>query len=277
MDPLVYFIEKGLREKGKSPKTIRAYQYALFNFEKWLQAVETDLENFGRSDVQQYIDELADNKKSAATINSYFAAIRSFARFYERPETVSDIRIVKTPNLMKEAPVALEKNERQRIKREIDRTGHKRDIAIILTLLYTGIRVSELVNLDIDDVEASERKGSLTVRHGKGNKPRKLPLHPEVRRALRQYIDERTDEDPALFLSTHKKRISVRSVQHLCNKYGVNPHKFRHTLVTNLVDQGQDDETIRTITGHEHVNMIARYRSVREEDKEAAISSLYMD
>lgn len=277
MDLLNKFMVDGLSEKGKSPKTIRSYFYSLSNFEKWLKGVDTDLSNFARSDVQQYIDELTANKKSAATINAYYAAIRALAKYLNKPEAVEDIRIVKAPKIMSEAPIALDKKERHKIRREIDRTGNKRNIAIFMTLLYTGIRISELVALDKSDIEVSERKGNLYVRNGKGNKSRTIPLHPEARRAIRQYLEERTDNDPALFLSTHKKRISVRSVQSLCEKYDIHPHKFRHTFVTDLVDAGVDDETIRTLTGHEHVAMIARYRSVRQEDKEAAINKLFID
>jgi site-specific recombinase XerD len=271
------FIEIELKQKGKSPYTIRTYRHNLLRFEKWLASVGATLENYSRSDVQQYIDELVAQKLSAATVNNHFSAIRSFSSFVNKADCVKDIRIVKAPNLYQQAPVALTKLERQRIKREIDRTGNKRDIAIIFTLLYTGIRLSELVALDRDDVKISERKGELIVRKGKGYKERRIPLHKEARRAIQEYLNERKDSNPALFLSNFKKRISARSVQRLCQKLGIHPHQLRHTFVTNLVDSGVDDETIRTLTGHSSVIMVARYRSVREEDRENAIENLYLD
>jgi site-specific recombinase XerD len=271
------YLELELRQKGKSPYTIRNYRHTLLKFEKWLASVGATLENYSRSDVQQYIDELVAQKLSATTVNNQFSAIRSFSSFMNKEDCVKDIRIVKAPNLYQQAPVALTKLERQRIKREVDRTSNKRDIAIIFTLLYTGIRLSELVSLDRDDVKISERKGELIVRQGKGYKERRIPLHKEARRAIQEYLNERNDSNPALFLSNYKKRISARSVQYLCQKLGIHPHQLRHTFVTNLVDSGVDDETIRTLTGHSSVIMVARYRSVREEDRENAIENLYLD
>ncbi|MFI8709954.1 tyrosine-type recombinase/integrase [Bacillus sp. NPDC077411] len=264
-------------DRGKSPQTTRSYKYKLTQFEKWLDTAGADLYSFSRSDVQQYIDSLTAKKKSAATINAHYAALRAFARFTKKEECINDIRIVKAPNLYREAPIALERKEVLRIMREVDRSHNKRDMAIILTLIYTGIRVSELTALDRDDIEISDRKGILTVRQGKGNKERKIPLHKEARRAIELYLKSRESTADPLFLSNRQKRISVRSVQKICNDYGVNVHKFRHTFVTDLVDNGYDDKTIQTMTGHESPAMITRYRSVREEDKINAIESLYMD
>ncbi|RAP21069.1 hypothetical protein C2W64_03694 [Brevibacillus laterosporus] len=77
---------------------------------------------------------------------------------------------MKQVDYKQQAPKALDRNEYNKLMREIERTGNKRDFAIVVALLYTGLRVSELVNLDQSDVESSERKGERTVRTGKGNK-----------------------------------------------------------------------------------------------------------
>ncbi|TPG69291.1 hypothetical protein EEL31_12675 [Brevibacillus laterosporus] len=100
-------------------------------------------------------------------------------------------------------------NEYNKLMREIERTGNKRDFAIVVTLLYTGLRVSELVNLDQSDVESSERKGERTVRTGKGNKERTIPLNAEVRRAINRYIEERSDSNDALFLSNRQLLLKI--------------------------------------------------------------------
>lgn len=263
------------KEHGKSPETIRGYHYKLLHFEKWLGAVETDLYEFSRSDVQQYLDDLTSQKKSASTVNGHYAAIRSFSQFAKKTDCIKDIRIVKAPNLYREAPVALERKEVLRILREVDRSGNKRDKAILLTCVYAGIRVAEIVSLDIDDISFSERQGTIRVRQGKGNKERIIPLHKEARYAISDYLKTRESTAAALFLSNRQTRISKRTVQHICNKYGVNPHQFRHTFVTDLVDAGIDDKTIQTLTGHESPAMITRYRSVRPEDKQNAIEALY--
>jgi len=100
---------------------------------------------------------------------------------------VEDINIVKQPNSLLEAPKALEKTERHRIIREAGRSS-RRNYAIITLLLNTGIRLSELVSLDRDDVDISDRKGTLRIRNGKGKMERTIPLNAETRKAITKYL-----------------------------------------------------------------------------------------
>ncbi|MCR8978763.1 tyrosine-type recombinase/integrase [Brevibacillus laterosporus] len=85
--------------------------------------------------------------------------IKSFSRWNGKQEIVEDIRVMKQVDYKQQAPKALDRNEYNKLIREIERTGNKRDFAIVVTMLYTGLRVSELVNLDKSDIESSERKG----------------------------------------------------------------------------------------------------------------------
>ncbi|WP_440960423.1 tyrosine-type recombinase/integrase [Paenibacillus nitricinens] len=101
-----------------------------------------------------------------------------------------------------------QQSERNKLIRDIDRTGNKRDYAILMTLLMTGSSVSGLVTLDLSDVDVSDRKGSMLVRSGKGNKESTL-ADVEVRSAIEKYLDERTDSNPALFISNRQERISI--------------------------------------------------------------------
>lgn len=269
---LEQFLEHGLR--GKSATTINTYASGLSLFERWLQGAGTDLVSFSRADLQQYIDYLAAKKKSAATINKAWHAIKSYCRWAKKMDAVEDVAVVKQPDIKKQAPKALDKIERNRLLREIDRTGHKRNIAIITLLLHTGLRVSELVSLDRQDMEISERKGELRV-VGKGNKERVIPLSVEARRTLIKYLEERVDDDSALFLSTHGTRISVRSVQHLMERYGFHAHQMRHTFITGLVRAGQDISVIQSLSGHASADMILRYSMPSEEDRQMAVEGLY--
>jgi integrase/recombinase XerD len=274
MDLLTDFLTNGLA--GKSQSTIRTYRYALQNFSEWLDGAGTDLKTFARSDVQQYIDYLTAKGKSASTINKVWNAIRTFAQYTNKTDAIEDIRVVKMPDYRMQAPKALDRNERNRIIREADRSGNKRDFAIIMMLLGTGIRVSELCALNRSDIEMSERKGTARIR-GKGNKERYVNLNAEVRRALKLYLDSRNDEHEALFLSNRNKRISVRSVQTICNKYGVHPHALRHTFITDLVRKGVDLTTVQSLSGHASFDMVARYSKPSEEDKQAAVERLFID
>ena len=278
MNTIELFIKTDLEANGLAEKTAKSYANKLRLFEAWIQSVDTTLEGYSRSDVQDYINSLTKVKKMKATsVNAHFAAIKRFSQWANRPECVHRIRVVAVSNPFNVAPKALDKKDVYRIRREIDRSGNKRNMALFAVLFYCGLRVEEAHSLDISDIAASERKGHLTVRSGKRNAERTLPLNPEARKALLDYIDSRDDDNPALFLSNQKKRWSIRGIQKLCNELGFNPHAARHTLVTSLVDQKIDDETIRQITGHRSIQMVSRYRSVTEEQKEQALEGLYLD
>ncbi|OPX88220.1 MAG: Tyrosine recombinase XerS [Pelotomaculum sp. PtaB.Bin104] len=88
-------------------------------------------------------------------------------------------------------PKALERNEQNRLLREVERRGKQRDVALVRLLLSCGLRVSEAVLLQVSDLDIGERHGKLTVRQGKGNKWREVPVPPEARRALKEWLDER--------------------------------------------------------------------------------------
>ena len=266
------FVSEGLR--GKSKTTVRTYEHALKQFQTWLDGVAADLTSYSRIDVQQYIDYMASKKKSASTINKVFNAIKKFSKWAGKVEAVEDISVVKAPDIKKQAPEGLSKVDRNKLLRELDRAGNKRDYALVVTMLMTGLRVSELVSLDKVDVDISERKGSLRV-VGKGNKERCIPLNAEVRRAIVKYLEERSDSRPALFISNRDERISVRSVQFLLGKYGFHPHQLRHTFITGLVRAKEDIAVIQSLSGHSSADMILRYSQPAEEDRQRAVDNLF--
>ncbi|RAP26646.1 hypothetical protein C2W64_01362 [Brevibacillus laterosporus] len=269
------YLNEGIR--SKSATTIKTYGHAIQQFEKWLDGAGTNLSDYARSDVQQYINYLTAKKKSASTINKLWNAIKSYSKWAGKNDTIEDIAIVKVADVKKHAPKAMDKLERNKLIRDIDRTGNKRDYAILMTLLLTGIRVSELVALDRTDVDVSDRKGSLVVRLGKGNKERTLPLNVEARRAIEKYLVERVDSNPALFISNRQERISIRSVQHLMEKHGHNVHQTRHSFITGLVRAGEDISVIQSLSGHSSADMILRYSMPSEEDKQKAVERLFKD
>ncbi|PEU81505.1 integrase [Bacillus anthracis] len=268
------FVDEAL--KGKSITTVKTYTHALKQFEQWLDRAGTDLESFARSDVQQYIDYMVSHKKSASTINKVFNALKKYCKWSNKSEAIEDISVVKQQDLKRIAPKSLDRNERNQLIREVDRAGNKRDSAIVLLLLNTGLRVSELTNIDINDIVLTERKGTVKVIIRKGDKGRTVPLNAETRKALYKYLEERNGNSPALFLSNRGERISIRSVQHLINKHGFNVHQLRHTFITDLVRAGHDISVIQSLTGHSSADMILRYSAPSEEaDRTNAVEQLY--
>lgn len=138
------------------------------------------------------------------------AAISSIVKFMGKINLLQNIRKPEYRKNQNIAPKSLDKKERNRVLREIERSDNLRNIAIVYLLLYTGLRVSELVALNRQDVNIGERRGTLLVRKGKGGVERKVPLPSEARLHIKNYINKREDSKEALFLSNYKERISIR-------------------------------------------------------------------
>ncbi|MCL6441910.1 MAG: tyrosine-type recombinase/integrase [Alicyclobacillus sp.] len=256
---------------GKSPKTVQTYVSTLQHFSKWLYETGGDLAQLTRHDVQSYITHLDKLGRKATTIEKVFAAISEFADYLEKPEVVLHIRRPEVRKARNVAPKCLERNERNQLLRLVERDGNRRNIAIVYVLLMTGLRVSELCALNRDDIAMSERKGQVTVRHGKGNVSRTVPLPSSARFHLSRYLEIRDDANPALFLSQQRRRITTRQVQHILRKYGVHPHILRHTYCRDLIRQGVDIATVAELAGHTDVNVTRRYARPSASEIEDAI------
>lgn len=269
---------------GKSELTIKTYENEILHFQSFLEKTGGSLENITRVDVQSYIDQLQNENKSVNTINKKFKSIVSFAQFMNRPEVVKNIRVPKV-NDKAVAPKSLNEKEKRKTLREIERKLHTlkggqtrknglRDIALVYLALYSGLRVSELNSLNREDIQLGERSGSVLVRQGKGNKVRKVPLIKEVRYWLNKYLESREDELEALFLSTYQKRMSTRSIQRVFEKLGLHSHMARHTFISELVRAGMDIVSVQALTGHESLEMVARYSKPTYEELEKDMERL---
>lgn len=268
------FISEGLA--GLADNTIKAYRQSLGRFKRYLNDAGTDLNGYGRTDVQAYITRLETvEKRKPSGVNREYAAIRRFSRWAGKSDTVEDIRITRAAKHT-EAPRWIERNHLHRIRRTLDRKANRRDFAIYEVLIGSGVRVSELVALDRSDVSISERKGEIRIRNGKGSVERSIPIGPDTRRAIRRYLDQRgNDGMEALFISQLGRRLSVRSVQTMLEQYGITPHQLRHTFIKTLVDRGYSDALIMSLSGHSSAEMIALYSKPSEEERREAIENLY--
>lgn len=265
-----------LSNHTKSALTIKTYRQAIECFERWLSANGGDLGALTRFDVQAYVNSLEIDGKSAGTIGKIFAAISAFSQFMGCSDVVQYVRVPEVRKTRNIAPKSLERNERNRVLRDVERDGNLRDVAILYTLLYTGLRVSELGALNRDDVTIKERSGWLIVRNGKGNVARRVPLSAEVRLHVSRYLDTRADNLPAMFLSNYRQRMSVRTVQHMAAKYGIHPHQLRHSFCRELVGAGVDLATVAELAGHADINITRRYAMPSEEDLVKAIDKAFV-
>jgi site-specific recombinase XerD len=239
VDQVVDRFLQDLQRQETSPRTRDAYRLDLLHFAGWFARTvgETFIpEAVTPTDVRDYLINV--EHRQPATVNRRLAALR---RFFQWGKATGQVKELPTENVKgvasaPRAPHWLDKRDVDRLIRTVERHGNTRDLAIVLTLRHTGIRVSELSALMVGDVEISERKGSLIVRSGKGNKFRVLPLNVDARRAITTYLDVRpTVSDNHLFIGQRGQGISSRAVEMLVAKYGrlagledVTPHTLRH-------------------------------------------------
>jgi integrase/recombinase XerD len=249
---------KWQKEQGKADATIKTYIGVLEKFQSWLRENHKQLNQIVKNDVQQYMDYLEAQQKSAGTIEKYLAAISVFTRFLGKSEIILDIQC-KEKVKENEMPESLKEYEEKLLLSKVKSDRNLRNIAIVYTLLYTGIRISELCNLNISDIQISGDTRTLLIKNKKGEIERIIPLSLEVSMHLTNYIDSLDTRREALFVSSVNKRLSTRAIQYMLQKYDVNPHKLRHTFCQKLIDKGIDIHTVAKLAGHKDVNVTKRY------------------
>ncbi len=176
-------------------------------------------------------------------VNLAYNAIHGFANWPQQQTAVENTRVVIQMPILQRVPKSLERNDRNRLLRLVEQPFNKRDMAIVTVFLYCGLRVSELVALNISDVKL-KRSGVVHVNQNKGNKQRIVPVTAEAKNRVQEYLQERGEclEDEPLFLSNHGQRISVRTVEHMLKQLGdeFHPHRLRHSFVRELLNKGVD-------------------------------------
>jgi len=270
--------------KFLSPNTAKSYESDIKNFIEWFEGSNGDFspEKITGFDLKDYVSYLANVKGlKNSSINRKMIALRSWLKYLKERNIISDIP--KFPKYLQEverSPKALDRNEINRLLRTIEREGKPKEKAIIALLFYAGLRVSEVANLKKSDIEISEKKGKVIIRHGKGNKFREVPLNNDARNFLKPYLETLGDTN-WLFPGKNNKPITSRAIQQIIKKYAylakipsLTPHTLRHTFATLLLRQGTDLVVVSNLLGHSRLDTTARYTKPSEKDLERAISIL---
>ncbi len=279
---------KDLERQETSPRTRASYRLDLVHFFRWFAQTVSEPptpEAVTPTDVREYRGYLVNvERRQPATVNRRLAALRRFFRWARATGLVKELPTenVKGVASSPRAPRWLEKRDMDRLIRTVERHGGTRDLAIVLTLRHTGIRVSELSNLMLSDVESSERKGALTVRSGKGGKFRVLPLNVDARRVIASYLEVRpTVSDNHLFVGQRGQGVSPRAVELLVTKYArlagieeVTPHTLRHSFGKHALDAGADLVSVSALLGHERLETTAIYTTPSQRDLEKVVDRL---
>jgi integrase/recombinase XerD len=250
--PLIFDFCYWLKKQKKSPNTIATYKRELEKYQEWLQEKNCDIHHITKGDIQSYIIFLEQKQKSIATIDKTIGAIRTFAKFLEKPELIFGIKI--KPVEKKEDIETLSSNEYAVLLNKVKEEGNLRNIAIVYILLHTGIRVSELCKLNWSNVDFI--KNELIVQ--RNDEERFIPLSKDTRIHLKNYLQANTSKE-ALFITKSGERITERSVQYMLKKYHVNPNKLRHTFCQRLIDSNVDLEIVSRFAGHKDINVTKKY------------------
>lgn len=284
-EPLVVknFLTQKLTIEGKSPATVKEYCYDLRAFFDYLTSKkkykgEIDIpfiKTITLNDIYDYLMYVSTVKKNNArtrarkvsTLKSFFKYLTLKAKLIEENPTVG----LDAPKILKATPRYLELSESKKLLSCVDGRHKERDFAILTLFLNCGLRLSELVGINISDI----KKDTLVVT-GKGNKERTVYLNDACRAAVDEYLKVRpktnlTDKD-ALFISGQNNRIYFKTVQFLVKKYiksaGLDPnkystHKLRHTAATLMYKYGKVDvRALQEILGHEQLNTTQIYTHV---------------
>lgn len=299
--------------KARKKKPVKT-KAVLDAYESWLerQPLADRSRDAYRAQVGSFVDRLSTSEHGGDALSDSSVrdwAVRDYKRFLKakkwKPSSANQALAsidncyrsvgVARPNVAREelaqvAPKALDEDDQRAFLRAVEGSPVARDRAIALVFFYAGLRLSELAGLDEADVALSARRGRLTVRSGKGDAYREVPLNSPCRAALSEWAIERsamieTLDDPteAWWLSRTGSRMTPRSIdlviRKLADKAGLSlsAHVLRHTCVTNLVRSGADVVLVAEIAGHRRLDTTRRYSPPSEADRDAALEAVVVD
>lgn len=266
MDYLQMFID-AKRIEGCSERTIQYYQVTV---EHLLNTVEIAVRKMTTDDLRSYLANYQKiNNCSKVTVDNIRRNLSSFFSWLEEEDYILKSPMRRIHKIKTKQPVK-EIISDEMIERMRDNCDTKRDLAIIDLLYSTGIRVGELVRLNIADIDFEERE---CVVYGKGDKERRAYFDAKAKLHLLNYIDSRTDNNPALFvtLDAPYDRLKISGVEIRMRELGrklnisrIHPHKFRRTMATRAIDKGMPIEQVQKLLGHSQIDTTMQYAIVNQ-------------
>ena len=270
------FLEKFLTyldiEKNYSKYTLINYKIDLNEFFAFIG--EMPVEKVDYLTLRRYLAKIREKEPKPRTIARKLSSLRSFLKFMTREGylKVNPSTLLTTPKLDKRLPQFLTEEEVTKFIEapKLDNDMGRRDRAILETLYSTGIRVSELVGLDMDSIDFIS---NIVKVAGKGKKERLVPIGNRAIRAIQDYIEKRKHKEKAVFLNKSGKRLSTRSVVNITEKYirmaGVreklSPHALRHSFATHLLNRGADLRAVQELLGHVNLSTTQIYTHMTTE------------
>lgn len=261
------------RIEGCSEKSLKYYRATI---EALVSAVGKNVKSILTEDLRTYLTEYQNKHQSSrVTIDNIRRILSSFYSWLEDEDHIikSPVRRIHKVKTTKNVKDTFSDEDIEKMR---DGCDELRDLAMIDLLSSTGMRVGEMVLLNQADINFSERE---CVVLGKGSKERIVYFDAKAKLHLQQYLDSRTDDNPALFVSLRApyERIKIGGIEHRFREMGkrlnipkVHPHKFRRTLATVAIDKGMPIEQLQQLLGHQRIDTTLHYAMVKQSNVKAA-------
>ncbi len=263
-------IEKYIRyleiEKNASEHTILNYKKDLEEFKKFLG--EAKIESVSYLTLRKFLSTLKERGLKSRSISRKLSSLRSFFRFLNREGFLKSdpTSAISSPKLEKHLPIFLTEDEITRLVESPDtkELSGFRDRAILETFYSTGMRVSELIGLNQENIDFF---GGVAKVMGKGRKERLTPIGDRALLAIREYLERRDNSQPAVFLNKNGRRLTARGVRVILDKYvrilalreNISPHSLRHSFATHLLNRGADLRSVQELLGHANLSTTQIY------------------
>lgn len=276
---LRHFFEYLENDKKLSENTLQSYKRDLKQFRRYLEACELHYNKVKEEDIKDYIRELQEEGKKASSISRCIASIRSFYQFALRNKKVKmdPTEGIQSPKIEKRVPSVLTSKEVELLldqPKDVDLKGI-RDKAMLEFAYATGMRVTEMISLNMEDVNLEE--GYVVCKAG--NKQRNIPLGNMSLKALKEYVEEardiliKTEGEQALFVNINGSRLTRQGFWKIIKYYKeqahitkeITPHVLRHSFATHLLQNGADLKAIQTMLGHSDISSTQVYMQFQDE------------
>ena len=272
---------------GKSENTIAGYIRNVNLFLNWMEerTGETFTPPIIEFDVKEYTGFLSTvQKASLSTINTKLSALQSFCDFLHFSYDFPVVKVQKKKGHVDPKVEVLNSKEIYKYRQYVQKNANRLHIAIVETLLNTGIREAELCNLELDDIVATPKNAHIIIRDGKGGKYREIPIVGEYKKLLIDYMEHRPSSDSNKLFIGNRGTLTENGVYKIVHSLGdaiglnVYPHMLRHQCFTNMgkhVTNAQELKALSQIAGHSSIELTMKYYvNTSKEDKERLVSSM---
>ena len=269
------FLNYLLVDKGLSNNTVKAYEADISSFFQWLDNEDLKYKNLQEDHINQYISFLFQRKMRSSSVNRKISSIKSFYIFLVKRNFVknSPLNDLVTPKQEKYLPESMSEAEVDKLLNSPDVANkiENRDKAMIEMLYATGMRISELVNLKITDVDM---KRCVVKVFGKGSKERLVPFGEKALDSLKSYLNDREQSSSKeIFLSNRGKKMSRIAFWQRVKVYlirenlknSISPHTLRHAFATHLLNRGADLRSVQLLLGHSDLSTTQIYTHIAKQ------------